>query len=212
MRLHRQLVRGRARLLAFRRDDHGGIAIIASAFFMVGITCSALAIDVGSLYLEKRNAQSITDLAAMAAAGDLAHAEAAARATLVANKIDIAAATVKVDLGHYDPKLATAVSARFTAGALPYNAARVTVTKPGRIFFAKTFVDDCCTMTVTAMSANAPAGRFERWRHQRVAGWSTWRQHQPVADGLQRAGLGKCRAIRFRQGAFDGAGADRRVV
>ena len=160
MRLHRQLARGRARLLAFQRDDRGGIAIIASAFFMVGITCSALAIDVGSLYLEKRNAQSITDLAAMAAAGDLAHAEAAARATLVANKIDIAAATVKVDLGNYDPKLATAVDARFTAGALPYNAARVTVTKPGRIFFAKTFVDDCCTMTVTAMSANAQLATF----------------------------------------------------
>ena len=160
MRLHRQLARGRARLLAFKRDDRGGIAIIASAFFMVGIACSALAIDVGSLYLEKRNAQSITDLAAMAAAGDLAHAEAAARATLVANKIDIAAATVKVDLGHYDPKLATAVDARFTAGALPYNAARVTVTKPGRIFFAKTFVDNCCTMTVTAMSANAQLATF----------------------------------------------------
>ena len=160
MRLHRQLARGRAKLLAFKRDDRGGIAIIASAFFMVGITCSALAIDVGSLYLEKRNAQSITDLAAMAAAGDLAHAEAAARATLVANNIDIAAATVKVDLGNYDPKLATAVDARFTAGALPYNAARVTVTKPGRIFFAKTFVDNCCTMTVTAMSANAQLATF----------------------------------------------------
>lgn len=160
MRLHHRLVRGRARLLAFKRDDRGGIAIISSAFFMASIACSALAIDLGSLYLERRNTQSITDLAAMAAAGDLAHAEAAARATLVANKIDIAAATVKVDLGHYDPKLATAVDARFTAGALPYNAARVTVTKPGRIFFAKTFVDSCCTMTVTAMSANAQLATF----------------------------------------------------
>jgi uncharacterized membrane protein len=160
MRLHHRIARGRARLLAFKRDDRGGIAIIASAFFMVGIACSALAIDIGSLYLEKRNAQSITDLAAMAAAGDLAHAEAAARATLVANNIDIAAATVKVDLGNYDPKLATAVNARFTAGALPYNAARVTVTKPGRIFFAKTFTDNCCTMSVTAMSANAQLATF----------------------------------------------------
>lgn len=144
----------------FCRDDKGGIAIIACAFFMVGIACAALAVDVGSLYLEKRKSQGIADLAAMAAAGDLAHAEAAARATLVANKMNMQETTFTVELGHYEANASKAVAARFVIGALPYNAARVTVTKPGKIFFAKTFADNCCQMTVTALAANAQLATF----------------------------------------------------
>lgn len=149
------------RLIArLAHDDRGGIAIISCGFFMIGIAASALAVDLGSLYLEKRRAQGITDLAAIAAAGDLAHAEAAARATLTANKIDLTRATLRVELGHYQPDIATAANARFQIGVLPYNAARVTLTKPGQIFFAKTFTDDCCDMTVTAIAASAQIATF----------------------------------------------------
>lgn len=156
-----RIAAARARLAAFRRDDRGGIAIISCAFFMVAIGASALAIDVGSLYLEKRRAQGVTDLAAMAAAGDLAHAEAAARATLIANNVDLSKATVNVVLGHYTPDVGTAVASRFQAGVLPLNAARVTLTKPGQIFFAKTFTEEnCCDMTVTGMAANAQLATF----------------------------------------------------
>lgn len=151
-------LRNLLRLLA--RDEAGGIAIMSCAFFMVGIAASALAVDVGSLYLEKRRAQSFTDLAALAAAGDLAHAEAAARATLSTNKIDLSKATVRVELGHYVPELATAPNARFQVGVLPINAARVTLTKPGTMFFAKTFNTTCCQMTVTAIAANAQLATF----------------------------------------------------
>lgn len=144
----------------FKNDKHGGIAIISGVFFMVAIGASALAIDVGSLYLEKRRAQSFTDLAAMAAAGDLLHAEGAARATLTANNIDLSHATVQVQLGHYTRQTSTPVAQRFQIGALPSNAVLVTLTKPGRIFFAKSFAGDCCSMTVTAMAENAQLATF----------------------------------------------------
>lgn len=148
------------RIRRFRTDERGGIAIISCAFFAVAVAASALAIDVGSLYLERRKAQSFADLAAMAAAGDLAHAEAAARATLAANRIDLSEATVRVELGHYEANVATEIGARFQIGALPYNAVRVTLTKPGQIFFAKTFAGDCCEMTVSAMATSAQLATF----------------------------------------------------
>ncbi len=153
-------LRMRRALRRFFGDDHGGIAIMSSALFMVAITASALAIDVGSLYLERRQSQGIVDLAAMAAAGDLENADAAARATLTANGVDLSEAQLQVDLGHYRPDLNTAVGARFQIGALPYNAARVTLTKQGQIFFAKTFVEDCCTMELSAMAANAQIATY----------------------------------------------------
>ena len=189
-----RIAAARARLAAFRRDDRGGIAIISCAFFMVAIGASALAIDVGSLYLEKRRAQGVTDLAAMAAAGDLAHAEAAARATLIANNVDLSKATVNVVLGHYTPDVGTAVASRFQAGVLPLNAARVTLTKPGQIFFAKTFTEEnCCDMTVTGMAANAQLATFSLGSRLAalsggainglLGGLLGW-QRQSVADGL----------------------------
>lgn len=150
----------RSAVFRFLRNERGGIAIMSSAMFMVAITASALAIDLGSLYLERRKSQGIVDLAAMAAAGDLAHAEAAARATLEANGVDLSAAQLQIDLGHYRPDINTAVGARFQIGALPYNAARVTLTKQGNIFFAKTFMDDCCTMELSAMAANAQIATY----------------------------------------------------
>lgn len=159
MSLRAEIAALRARLAAYRADERGGIAILSCAFFMVGIGVSAFAVDLGSLYLEKRRAQSFTDLAAMAAAADLTHAEAAARATLASNNIDLNSASVNVQLGNYIDS--GAIETRFKAGVLPYNAARVSMTKPGTIFFAKTFMsDDCCNMTVAAVSANDQRARY----------------------------------------------------
>lgn len=149
----------RVRLAAYRADQRGSIAILSCAFFTVGIGVSALAVDLGSLYLEKRRAQSFTDLAAMAAAADLTHAEAAARATLASNNVDLNTASINVQLGNYIDS--GAIETRFKAGVLPYNAARVSMTKPGTIFFAKTFMsNDCCNMTVAAVSANDQRARY----------------------------------------------------
>lgn len=139
-------------LRAFRRDDNGTIAIMATVFFTIAIASSALVIDAGYLYLERRQAQTAADLAAIAAASDLDNATAAARATLTANRIPNPV-NLTVVLGQYVPDTNLAIPARFTPGAMPYNAAQVSFTKPGTLFFAKTFNTDCCTIGVTALGA-----------------------------------------------------------
>jgi uncharacterized membrane protein len=68
-----------------RRDRDGAVGIMLALFLSVCVSLTALAIDMGSLYLERRTLQGAADLAAVAAASDLTHAEAAARATLKAN-------------------------------------------------------------------------------------------------------------------------------
>jgi uncharacterized membrane protein len=141
-------------------DRRGGIAIMSGVMFSVAIICAAFAIDLGSLFLEKRRIQGVVDLAAMAAAGDIANAQAAARATLVANRVDLANTDLKVELGHYAPDTTAAVGARFQIGALPLNAARVTLTRPVDIYFAKTFMNDCCKVSVSALAANAQVATF----------------------------------------------------
>lgn len=134
---------------AANRD--GGIAVILALFMMVCVSLCALAVDVGSLYLERRTVQGAADLAAIAAAGDLQRAEAAARATLAANGFgDLD--RLAVIKGRYaaDPDVAPA--ARFTAGLEPYNAVRLTAAKTGRLHFAKSFMAEP-EITVSAIGA-----------------------------------------------------------
>lgn len=141
-------------------DKRGGVAIMSGALFSVSIVCAAFAIDLGSMYLEKRQSQGVVDLAAMAAAADIVRAEAAARATLSANRIDLTNANLTVEVGHYEANVATAVPQRFQVGVLPLNAARVTLTRPANTYFARTFVSDCCQVRVSALAANAQVATF----------------------------------------------------
>ena len=77
-----------------RADEGGNIAIISAAFMLVAVAACAFAVDLGSLYLQRRTEQGAVDLAAIAAAADLSRPEAAARATLAANGVaQISAAT-----------------------------------------------------------------------------------------------------------------------
>jgi uncharacterized membrane protein len=77
----------RCRLRDFGRDTSGTIALMAGFFFLIMIGVTALAIDVGSLYFERRVLQGGADLAAIAGAGDIARAEERVEATLAANQV-----------------------------------------------------------------------------------------------------------------------------
>ena len=119
----------------------GSMAVLFALFFMVAMSICALAIDMGSLYLERRTAQGAADLAAIAAASDLDHADAAARATLAANGFgDLR--TLSLVKGRYvvDPDVLP--DARFEAGKLPYNAVRLDAALGGQLYFAKSFMAD----------------------------------------------------------------------
>ncbi|WP_295558345.1 pilus assembly protein TadG-related protein [uncultured Hyphomicrobium sp.] len=119
----------------------GSIAVVMAMFFTVCITLCALAIDMGSLYLERRTVQGAADLAAVAAASDLDHAEAAARATLNANGFDdIHSLAVVKGRYSFDPEVQP--GARFQAGLQPYNAVRLDVAMGGQLYFAKSFMSE----------------------------------------------------------------------
>ncbi|HRN84850.1 MAG TPA: TadG family pilus assembly protein [Hyphomicrobium sp.] len=120
-------------------DTAGSIGVVLAFFLMVAVSLCALAIDVGSLYLERRTMQGAVDLAAVAAAGDLERAEAAARATLAANGFG-AVRALSVVKGRYERDRTLAPGDRFVAGQEPFNAVRLDVAAPGHLYFAKSFM------------------------------------------------------------------------
>ncbi|WP_313004167.1 TadG family pilus assembly protein [Brevundimonas sp.] len=119
-----------------------------------GLLCvlAALAVDVGSISLKARQIQGAADLSAMAAAHDLARANAAAQATAVANLPDVQ--RVSVTTGGYvaDPRLKP--DERFSTAAARPNAARVEVTAPAPLFFGRWVLNrDSIAVRKTATAA-----------------------------------------------------------
>src|SRR3546814_5344801 len=71
--------------LSLRNDTGGGISILTAFGLTMLIGSAALAIDVGSLYLDRRKLQGIADAAALAAAGRPGEEQAAAERIIAAN-------------------------------------------------------------------------------------------------------------------------------
>ncbi|MNX30624.1 hypothetical protein D3C86_607950 [compost metagenome] len=139
------------------RDDRGGVAIMTAVFGGILCVLAALAVDVGSISLKARQIQGTADLSAMAAAHDLARAEAAARATASANLSDVQA--VSVVKGGYVADARIKPSQRFSPGAAEPNAARVEVTAPAPLFFGRWVLQrDSVTVRKTATAA-IPGGQ-----------------------------------------------------
>lgn len=130
----------RRSLLKRARDaEDGTVAVMMALFFTVSVSVCALAIDMGSLYLERRTMQGAADLAAVAAASDIDRAEDAAMATLTANGFgDVHA--VAVIRGRYEADAGVLPGARFVAGKEPFNAVRLNVARGGDLYFAKSFM------------------------------------------------------------------------
>lgn len=137
-------------------DRDGAIGVVLALFLTVAAGACALAIDMGALYLERRTLQGVSDLAAVAAASDLARAEEAAQATLAANGFsDIRA--LAVTKGRYAADPAVPHGQRFVAGLEPFNAVRLDVAATGQLYFAKSIMVEP-EISVTAVgSAEAQA-------------------------------------------------------
>lgn len=119
------------------RDTSGQFALMTAILAPVAITLAAFAVDAGSLYVEKRQAQALVDLAAITAAANLGKAERAAMVTFADNGATDAASgeNVSVVTGHYNAT-GPIPQERFTAGAGPVNAARVVYRTTGSRYFA----------------------------------------------------------------------------
>lgn len=119
----------------FLSNDKGSVAIIAAAALTGGVGLAALAVDLGSVYLQSRRLQGVADLAALAAAADLDRADRAASATVEVNPVGGTVA-VQVAKGRYDSQKAAAAQ-RFQSGAATPDAARVTVEGQAELFFGQ---------------------------------------------------------------------------
>ncbi|RJG45944.1 TadG family pilus assembly protein [Mesorhizobium sp. DCY119] len=137
---------------SFCSSISGNIAIMTALTMPVAVVIAAVAIDEASLYSERREAQSLVDIAAITAAANLSKAEAAVTATFRDNGItDIVVGsvstqppagvngikpTVTITPGRYVANASAAVGTRFQAGTQPYNAVKVTFKKTGARYFA----------------------------------------------------------------------------
>lgn len=152
------------------RSRSGNFATMFALVLPVGIACAAFAVDEGSLYVERREAQSVTDLAAIYAAANIAKADAAAlkvfsnnhlAASLVGDmngqSLSNGFRQVMVEKGRYvrDPNLAA--GKRFVLGATPHNAVRVTFRRDGTTYFASALLGKRTISTEAVASAPGEA-------------------------------------------------------
>jgi len=125
--------------LGFRRNANGNVAILSAMTIFMLFGFAALTIDVGSFYYQKRKLQGATDLAAVAAATDIANAQNAANATLSQN--GFGASTLKtIEYGTYTANTSVAPANRFVVQSSPSNnAVRLTTQTTSPMFFGRVF-------------------------------------------------------------------------
>ncbi|TAN13478.1 MAG: hypothetical protein EPN45_04500 [Rhizobiaceae bacterium] len=132
----------------FLRSSAGNLATLTALLTPAMLLLAAFAVDEGSLYLEQRDAQGLTDLAAITAAAHIDDAgKAASRAffdngyrALTVNgqeqdNPDSQTGRLTVEQGHYSADASVTVGERFVAGATPTNAVRVRLSKIGTTWF-----------------------------------------------------------------------------
>jgi uncharacterized membrane protein len=128
-----------AKLRGLWRDERGTIAIMGSAFAICGVGALALGVDVASVFVERRRAQSAADLAAIAAARDPDKALQAATATVNDNGVHGVQA-IRITKGAYSADPAIPVHARFVPNGTPANAVMVELESKAQAFFGKSFL------------------------------------------------------------------------
>lgn len=154
MRLRPTPLRGLA------EDTGGSVSMMMAMSFITLLGAAALAVDVGSLFMQSRKLQGIADLAAISAARDVGRATPAAQATAAENGWG-RPLKVQVALGRYDPDPALAPSARFQTGGSNPSAARVTVSGEADLFFGRLLLNrETVTLTRRATAARADMASF----------------------------------------------------
>ncbi|WP_245456578.1 TadG family pilus assembly protein [Mesorhizobium sp. M2A.F.Ca.ET.043.05.1.1] len=154
-------------------DRSANFAVMTALCTPVALALTAFAIDEGSLYNERRAAQSIVDLAAITAASNITNAQQAVLTTLADNGITSVAvqqqgtnvaptaskAVVQVVPGRYTGVSTIAAGSRFEAGKLPYNAVQVSLKKQGTLYFAGSIMAPP-TLGTTAIASAQPQAAF----------------------------------------------------
>lgn len=127
------------RLLSrLRQDRRGAAAVLLAASLMALAGAAAIAIDLGSLFLAKRQLQGIADAAALAAAqGDLSDGGNASARALIDRSGVAGVVIADISPGHYARDAAIVPAARFTAGASTPTATRLTLQRTVPLYFGR---------------------------------------------------------------------------
>lgn len=150
----------RKRLCRFASDRRGVTSVMTALSIVVLIGFTGAAVDFGSVFLQTRQLQGMTDLAAMAAANDLTQAQTAAQETVAQNNWSQSVTTSAVT-GTYTPDSGIPVSERFVSNATPANAARVTLSSTANLYFASMLLGrKSLAISRTATAAQAELASF----------------------------------------------------
>lgn len=172
----RSITRG---LRRFREDRGGNIALIGGLFTAAAIPLSALAVDVGSLYLERRNLQQMADLAAITATANISNTAAATKHFLQDNGVtdfsisivpagnrdvsakdyDFSASAmhVLIEEGHYTADPSLDPENRFSRDTSTKDAVRVTIRKAGALYFGGGIINPPLMETTGTTHASSQA-------------------------------------------------------
>lgn len=139
----------------------GAVSILTAGALAVMLGSAAIAVDIGSVFLNARQLQGAADLAAIAAAQDINAAQSIAAASV---KAAMGGKPVKVtaEIGNYvaDPKVAP--DARFQAGAAGANAVRVHLERNSPLFFGSIFAPNGAALIGReAIAAQAKLASFQ---------------------------------------------------
>ena len=135
-----------------RRDKRGGVTIIMAGSILTLLAATALAVDVGSVYVAKRSLQGTVDAAALAAV-DLPSDQAGAVQRTIAASGSKTALVTALTPGAYSPDSSLTPTARFTANASPANAAAVTMTQDVPVYFSGVFTGQRTVRVATTATA-----------------------------------------------------------
>jgi uncharacterized membrane protein len=171
-----------ASLRTLHTDRRGNIGTLTALSLPLVILSMALGVDYGYLTVQQRELQAAADLAAIAAASDIASAEKSAAAYFTANRMavtvvgadgkvidpipglsDVNSATLgraKVERGRYGANPAVAAQERFVAGSSGADAARVTLSKRATLFVASLITPEPPLLSATGTAARTKLAAF----------------------------------------------------
>lgn len=143
----------------FLHDSAANIGLLVAVCTPMLIGFVAIAVDVSVMYVDRRTAQTVTDLAALAASADPARATWLAQRTVDLNHIKLIA-PIKVETGTYTADSALGPAQRFTASPVAHaDAVRVTLRTDTPSYFARVIgaADKFEITTAATAAATRPA-------------------------------------------------------
>ncbi|WP_173931444.1 pilus assembly protein TadG-related protein [Chelativorans sp. Marseille-P2723] len=156
------------------RDRSGNVAMMSATLLFVVIASAALAVDLGSIYFERREAQALTDLAAITAASHLEKAPEAAMVTFTDNhkrnivlvrdgqtpdplEVTGVEGHLYVETGRYLRSRDIKPDLRFSVGGEPANAVEVRLRKKPNLYFASAILSPPVIETVAVAAVTEEA-------------------------------------------------------